>query len=88
MHLIVNWMTILCFTGLLLIPQKKEFTWLAIGAAVLGFFGYMLNVNTANIALSDLKPPGRLMGIMVGFYSAIACFSNLLVPRPYWFFTC
>lgn len=78
--ILVSGMTICCFLILIATPQSHRFTGFAVCMAVIGFFGYMLNANAPNTALSEMNPPEHLVGLIIGVSFTMGSFSNLCVP--------
>lgn len=69
--------TLVCYVVLLLLPEKPKYLPAVILISVLLFFGYYLNSNAANVAITELAPPSHLTGTMIGFYSVCTCLVNM-----------
>ncbi len=69
--------TLICYMILLLMPEKPKYLPAVVFVSVVLFFSYYLNSNAANVAVTELAPPGHLTGTMIGFYSVCTCFVNM-----------
>lgn len=78
--LYISGITIVIFTGLIMLPQSEKYTSVAVTLTFAGFLGYMLNVNASNLTLGEIHPPEYLVGLIVGTAGTIANLSNLCVP--------